>query len=520
MSFATVPRVKRAVPSSASAQGAPSEQRRKPQNGEGLLIAPRAPSRQGAAAVGLMATDLVMLIVAVGLTTVTAREAGVLFDGGEAIYALPPLTLMLLWSRGMYARSLRMMILESLVRVIAAVSVAAMTLLTVVVLLDGPAESGQLVLRTWAFATLTVSTGRVAHAVAERAASARGWISRPTLIIGAGWIGDRVARRLQNEPRLGLRPVGFLDAEPPPSSLGPELRLPVLGAPSDLAEVAERTGARVVIVAFCSVGDCDLLPMVRACDQLGLKLILVPRLFESINRRARLDHLGGLPVFALQPTDPKSLAFAAKHVMDRVLAALALVLLALPLAAVALGVKLSSPGPILYRQQRAGRDGRVFEMLKLRTMRPATGDEAQFDPGPGLAPGGVEGIDRRTAIGRWLRRTAIDELPQLVNVLRGEMSLVGPRPERPAYAKTFALDVYRYDDRQRVKSGITGWAQVNGLRGRSSLADRVEWDNYYIDNWSFGLDLKILIMTVGAMFQKTDEIGQLERRRGSLGKEY
>jgi lipopolysaccharide/colanic/teichoic acid biosynthesis glycosyltransferase len=120
----------------------------------------------------------------------------------------------------------------------------------------------------------------------------------------------------------------------------------------------------------------------------------------------------------------------------------------------------------------------------------------------------VEGFDRRTRIGRWLRRTAIDELPQLVNVLRGEMSLVGPRPERPEYAKVFGVDVYRYDDRQRVKSGMTGWAQVNGLRGRTSLADRVEWDNYYIDNWSLGLDLKILIMTVGAMFQKTDETGE------------
>jgi lipopolysaccharide/colanic/teichoic acid biosynthesis glycosyltransferase len=170
------------------------------------------------------------------------------------------------------------------------------------------------------------------------------------------------------------------------------------------------------------------------------------------------------------------------------------------LAAIAITVSLTSPGPVLFRQRRVGRDGHAFDLLKFRTM----GDPASsnvFEPPVGCAPGGIEGEDRRTRIGRFLRATSLDELPQLINVLRGDMSLVGPRPERPDYVTRFAREVARYDDRHRVKSGITGWAQVNGLRGQTSIADRVEWDNYYIQNWSLGLDLRILALTVVTVLQ-------------------
>jgi lipopolysaccharide/colanic/teichoic acid biosynthesis glycosyltransferase len=160
-----------------------------------------------------------------------------------------------------------------------------------------------------------------------------------------------------------------------------------------------------------------------------------------------------------------------------------------------------------------GRDGKAFELYKFRSMRlaPERPDADEKDPGPlefllagDTAPGGVEGDDRRTTIGRFLRRTSIDELPQLLNVLRGEMSLIGPRPERPAFVEIFNQDIVRYGDRHRVKSGITGWAQVHGLRGQTSLAERVEWDNYYIANWSLGLDLKILALTITALVRNAD----------------
>jgi lipopolysaccharide/colanic/teichoic acid biosynthesis glycosyltransferase len=160
-----------------------------------------------------------------------------------------------------------------------------------------------------------------------------------------------------------------------------------------------------------------------------------------------------------------------------------------------------------------GRDGKPFDLYKFRSMRLAPGQEApeqdgssslEFLLGGDTAPGGVEGKDRRTAVGRLLRRTSLDELPQLLNVLKGEMSLIGPRPERPEFVELFENDITRYGDRHRVKSGITGWAQVHGLRGQTSLAERVEWDNYYIAHWSLGLDVKILALTLAALFHNAE----------------
>ena len=178
---------------------------------------------------------------------------------------------------------------------------------------------------------------------------------------------------------------------------------------------------------------------------------------------------------------------------------LALIVLSPVLLALALAVRVTSPGPVIFRQRRVGRDGAVFELLKFRTM--LTGSDERFTPGAGAAPGGIEGADRRTRIGRWLRASSLDELPQLVNVLKGEMSLIGPRPERPEFAEQFAREIQDYDDRHRVRSGITGWAQANGLRGQTSIADRVELDNYYINNWSPGLELRTLALTFAEVVQ-------------------
>jgi lipopolysaccharide/colanic/teichoic acid biosynthesis glycosyltransferase len=228
-------------------------------------------------------------------------------------------------------------------------------------------------------------------------------------------------------------------------------------------------------------------------------------MFEALNDRAVLDHLGGLPLISLRPTDPHGWQFAVKHAVDRGIALIALVALAPVIGAIALAVRLSSPGPALFRQRRVGQDGCAFDLLKFRTMRePDLSLFDDFEPPEGCAPGGIEGEDRTTALGRWLRRSSLDEVPQLINVLRGEMSIVGPRPERPQFAARFAAEVNGYDDRLRVKSGITGWAQVNGLRGQTSIADRVEWDNYYIRNWSLGLDFKIMMLTVAEVLRLRD----------------
>ncbi len=239
----------------------------------------------------------------------------------------------------------------------------------------------------------------------------------------------------------------------------------------------------------------------------------MPRMFDTINNRVGYDTVGGLPLMSFTTVDPRGLQFTIKHGLDRVLALLFLVLLSPVILLSALAVRLSSSGPVLFRQRRVGRDGKAFDLYKFRSMRLQEGhvDPGDEEAGPlehllggDKAPGGVEGDDRRTAVGRLLRRTSFDELPQLLNVLKGEMSLIGPRPERPEFVELFNQDIVRYDDRHRVKSGITGWAQVHGLRGQTSLAERVEWDNYYIANWSLGLDLKILALTFVALMRSAE----------------
>jgi exopolysaccharide biosynthesis polyprenyl glycosylphosphotransferase len=327
--------------------------------------------------------------------------------------------------------------------------------------------------------------------------------ARATLIVGAGRVGQELARRLLAEPGHGLRPVGFLDYEGRLAAAGDRPgEVPLLGPPDQVGAVIERTGAECVAFAFPVISsDARLLPLLEECQSAGVRAFAVPRLFEAVGWRMQVRHVGSLPLAELRSIGPDDLPFALKHLLDRLIATLLLVALAPLILVVAALVKASSPGPVFFRQRRVGRDGLEFTILKFRTMRePAPGQQV-FVPPPGCAPGGIEYEDRRTRIGGWLRRASLDELPQLVNVLRGEMSLIGPRPERPEYVRRFAAELRRYDRRHRVKSGITGLAQVSGSRGQTSIAQRAEYDNFYVQNWSFWLDLKIALRTVRTVLQ-------------------
>jgi exopolysaccharide biosynthesis polyprenyl glycosylphosphotransferase len=394
----------------------------------------------------------------------------------------------------MYDRRLRRETLDDVRTIVGATAMAAIIVLSLrAVLADDPAAAGQTV-RTWAFATFFFVLARVAFSVVETRATTD---ARPTLIIGAGNVGQRTAKRLLDAPGLGLRPVGFLDKEPLVNGNSPRA-VPVLGASWDLDRVVAANGVEHVIITFSTAPDDVLLRIARRCDELGVDVSFVPRFFERMNERVTVEHLGGLPLLSVEPTNPKAWQFGVKYAIDRVVAATLLLLAAPLLIAATVAVWASVGRPILYQQRRVGRDGREFDMLKFRSMKTATTATHEFPLTallPGTGPGGVEGIDRRTRVGRFMRRTAIDEVPQLLNVLRGDMSIVGPRPERPEFVEMFERDVHRYGERHRVKAGITGWAQVHGLRGKTSLADRVEWDNYYIDNWSLWLDLKIVLAT-------------------------
>jgi exopolysaccharide biosynthesis polyprenyl glycosylphosphotransferase len=405
-------------------------------------------------------------------------------------------------TRGMYGSRLHHELLEDLRIVIVATSLAGMAVLSLRELIAAPPDLSAQVIRTWAFATAYVAAGRIALHWSRTQSYRHGESVRPTLIIGAGKVGRLAAKRLLEHPELGLMPIGFLDKDPMAAEDG-SLPLPVLGASWDLDRVASQHKVEQVIVTFSRAPHEVMLRLVRRCEGLGLNVAFVPRLFETVTSRLTVEHIGGLPLISARPANPKGIQFAIKYAADRLVAGV-LLLVALPVMVPVSALILATLGrPLFFRQVRVGRDGRTFAMLKFRTMRPVTEAEVTpqaLDLPPDTAPGGVEGGgDRRTALGRFLRRTSLDELPQLLNVLRGEMSLIGPRPERPEFVGLFEQSIYRYTDRHRVKSGITGWAQVHGLRGKTSLSDRVEWDNYYIENWSLWLDLKVLLLTVLAV---------------------
>jgi exopolysaccharide biosynthesis polyprenyl glycosylphosphotransferase len=447
-----------------------------------------------------LAVDAMILSVTVALSLLAGPSVDRSYSDRWVALLFGIVVLTLLHARPAPDDRLNASALATFNNVLGIVSLAAMLTISTDSILGG-SHPVALAARLWLFTVVYLGGARVFLVTSRSEAIRREGLATPTLIIGAGLIGSHLAHRLISEPSYGLRPVGYLDADPLPDSQPRDGHtIPVLGTPDDLEEAIGVTGAGHVILSFSSEPDHVLVETVRQCQALGVNVSLVPRLYESINERATLDHVGGVPLVTLHTIDPKGWQFALKHALDRSAALLGLIVLSPMLAVIAALVKVTSPGPTLFHQQRVGRDGRTFDVLKFRTMT-SLAPEPSFELEDGLAPGGVEGPDRRTSIGRILRDLSLDELPQLYNVLRGDMSLVGPRPERPEFVVRFARDVARYEDRHRVKSGITGWAQVHGYRGQTSIADRVEWDNYYIQNWSIWLDLRIILMTIAEVLR-------------------
>jgi exopolysaccharide biosynthesis polyprenyl glycosylphosphotransferase len=479
---------------------------------DALLAPRRVHSRAVARLCGRLATashwgrvqlvsDAVTLYLAAGLAAFADPSIRGASSSRWLAAVFPLLVTAIMRARRSPDERLTVSLLDTFTYVLAVVSFAAMLMLSVNSILGGHDSVG-LSSRLWAFSAVYLGIARAVLVSIRRQATQSGEVARPTLIVGAGMIGAHLVRRLLENPVYGLRPVGFLDSDPlvrPDGS--PGMALPVLGGPGDLGTAIAQTGARHVILAFSGERDHDLIAKVRQCEAAGVGVSLIPRLYEAINERTTLDHVGGLPLLTLHAIDPRGWQFAVKHAFDRTFALVGLIAASPIMLAIVVAVRLSSPGPVLFRQRRVGRDGREFDVLKFRTMFVADPGTERFQPAAGCAPGGVEGIDRRTRVGRVLRDLSLDELPQLINVLRGDMSLVGPRPERPEYVARFVHEVARYEDRHRVKSGITGWAQVHGLRGQTSVADRVEWDNYYVRNWSLRLDLRILAFTISEILR-------------------
>lgn len=448
-----------------------------------------------------IAVDIGMLLAAAFVAQLGAAQAGVPDTPFIWLGLFAALVVGISYFRGAYEWRIRMQAIDDCWSVVTTTALAAMIVLSARVMVGREAAVADELLRLWAFSAIYVAGGRLALDWSQAKARRSGELVKPALIIGAGKVGTLTARRLLDHPEFGLKPIGFLDKDPVEDG---DRRLPVLGASWDLEDVVAEHNVQHVIVTFSRAPSEVLLRLLRRCEELGVQVSLVPRLYEQMSHRLTVEHVGGLPLLSVRHVSPKSWQFAVKHALDR-LAAVVLLPFVLPaLGLSALAVLLSVGRPIFFRQSRVGRDGRVFHMLKFRTMREADDSAdliAALSPfGRDLAPGGVEGADRRTRVGSILRATSLDELPQLLNVLRGDMSLVGPRPERPEFVRLFEEQVHGYGDRHRVKAGITGWSQVHGLRGKTSISDRAEWDNYYIANWSLWLDFKILLMTVFAVF--------------------
>jgi exopolysaccharide biosynthesis polyprenyl glycosylphosphotransferase len=341
---------------------------------------------------------------------------------------------------------------------------------------------------SWAGSIGLIWLGRSALSAVLAQLRRRGWDEARVLIIGSGHLGRVLYQRILAAPELGYRVVGFLDE---PAAASPDL--PVLGGLADLAGVIRAYAVTEVLVALPSLSNQQLVELVGLCARERVSVKIFPDVFQILANEVTTSELGGLPLVRIRDVALRGWNRALKRAVDIVLSALLLVLLSPLLLLLALLVKLTSPGgPVFYAQERLGLDGRPFQLLKFRSMRA----DAEAGTGPVMAR---PDDDRTTALGRVLRRLSIDELPQLVNVLVGEMSLVGPRPERPHFVQQFARAIPRYADRHQEKAGMTGWAQVNGLRGQSSIEERTRYDLFYVEHWSLLFDIKILLKTLAAV---------------------
>jgi exopolysaccharide biosynthesis polyprenyl glycosylphosphotransferase len=329
-----------------------------------------------------------------------------------------------------------------------------------------------------------VALGRAGSYAVIRIARTRGFIVERTLIVGAGTVGAELASILEQHPEYGMMPIGFLDSF---ESTG--LSMPTLGDPRDLVAIVERNQVTRVIVAFGAMGEAEMVEVLRECDQVPVEVYVVPRFFElGVTPAASFrEDVWGIPLIRLRRSALRTSARAIKRLFDLIVASLLLVLSAPLMLACAIAVRCSSPGPVLFRQKRVGKNGRLLEIMKFRTM---------LENGDSETTWSVVNDSRKTRVGAILRRTSLDELPQLINVLQGRMSLIGPRPERAYFASRFGFEVPHYDDRHRVQSGITGWAQIHGLKGDTPISERARFDNQYIEHWSLWRDIVILARTV------------------------
>lgn len=344
----------------------------------------------------------------------------------------------------------------------------------------------------WVSGILTLTVGRICVYRVEKSLYSRGKELRNAVIIGASETANRIYAALHNHPLLGYRLEGYF-ADAPARPDAPLGKANYFGSISQVPSKLVSEHIELVLMAMNAEDHQKVTRVINDCEGVNVEFLMVPDILELMAGNFSVREIEGIPFIKIKGVPMTTWGRIVKRLFDVVAASVLLIVFSPFLLIVAILIKLESKGPVLFRQERVGIDGHKFEMLKFRSMR----IEAELQSGPVFAR---EEDPRRTKVGAFLRKTSLDEIPQLINVLNAEMSLVGPRPERPFFVEQFKEFIPKYLDRHRVRTGMTGWAQVNGLRGNTSIEERIKYDVYYIENWSLWFDIRILLKTIRTLF--------------------
>ena len=360
------------------------------------------------------------------------------------------------------------------------------TLATLFFVYHHDAYSRWVMLLATGFSLVWLFLGRLVLYRFRQAVQAQGVGVSRVALVGYDERSEKIINALNHKPNSGYKLVGIIDANVEKN------RSPYLGKSEEILEIVQTYRLDMLFIASPTVPNDAILQILHACEGIPVQINVLPELSEFISGGTAVTFFDGIPVLQLRETPMQGVSGIIKRLIDIVFSFFALIVLSPLMVTIAAAIRLTSPGKAIFRQERVGRAGKRFNIYKFRSMR----IDAEENVGHTWAK---NDDPRQTALGKFLRRWSLDELPQFFNVLRGDMSLVGPRPEMSGLIRTFQESIPHYLARQRVKSGMTGWAQVNGLRGNTSLEDRVNYDRYYIENWSLTLDIKIILKTLWAI---------------------
>lgn len=447
-------------------------------------ISALAPHRHDPVLAALDAFVLIALAVLAGLHS-GGTELGLGIAAAAAVVAALDMA-------GLYRPRLTLSALDDLPR-LAGWSIVACALIVTVI--RPGVEIGRAMLYTAAICFVLFALRVFYYAAVRTRRSRSGSRRMRSAVIGDGMIAVELIEATREQPGLGVDLVLAVSVDPMDELAATGVAIEQSG--TGIRKLVDEYDIDALFVSFSSVPDSSLVSPLRECDELDCEIFVVPRLFEFTALNKDMDRIHTIPLIRLRRDAVRMWYWKLKRVFDLTLVSVALIVASPFLAGIACAVKISDPkAPILFRQHRIGRNGCSFDVLKFRSMRPvpAAASDSEWQPAD---------ADRIGTLGRFMRKTSLDELPQLWNVFRGDMSIVGPRPERPHFVEQFEGAVPSYADRHRVPVGLTGWAAVHGLRGDTSIADRALYDNFYIENWSIWLDIKIIVRTVGSVLKGT-----------------